>query len=168
MNNDWLKLKVARDLKKIKNAPNYLGITIYSNSEVYRIKSKFSKEYRNLIELVTNTLNYYENTSKEISQSNLDNMNFDLLVEVSKLNNVNVVDQPAFTYYSVDEHTMTSHQNSVIDFEGDALNHILHSNNIFFIYQIKKDKSRFKEIVDNKYCKSNRKNKLEKISNNQN
>jgi len=165
MKNEWLKIKIIRDIKNIKRYQKITGMLFYKLNYEYIITSKFSKEYKNLIELLINDL---FNKNIIISRTYLNTIDFNLFVEISKLNNVNIINQPAFIYYAIENNMVITHQGSVICFEGDVLNYIKHSNNIFYLYQIKPDYARFKEIKDNKYCKMNRKNKLEKIINNQN
>jgi len=161
MKNEWIKIKVIRDIKKIFKEKN--EVTLYSLLKSNDTKSKFTKEYRNLIELVINTLHEKENLRSVISMSYLKRIDFNLFVEVSKFNNVTIVDQPTFLNFSIKDNMTHTHQNSVVDFEGDLLEILKNSNNSFYVYKIEKKYTRYKEIHDNKFYKINTKNKLEKI-----
>ena len=164
MTTDWLKIKVIRDMRKIKI--NRYGMTLYSLRYKYSITSNFSREYRNLIELISSSLKICGNIN--ISESYLNSIDFELFTEISKLNNVTIIDQPSFIYGSIINNNLITHQDSVIDYEGDSLNYISHSNNSVYLYQINKNSARFKEINDNKFFKINIKNKLDNIRINEN
>jgi len=161
MTNEWLKIKVIRDIKNIKRNQKLSGMSLYTIRDKYSITSKFTKEYRNLIELINNSLIKCDNTN--ISESYLNSIDFDLFTEVSKLNNVTIIDQPSFIYGSMKNNNIITHQSSVISYEGDQLNHIKHSNNSIYLYQIEKNYARFKEMSDNKFFKINIKNKLNNL-----
>jgi hypothetical protein len=162
--NEWLKIKVCRDFNKInKQTSNSLFMINHLNN----IKKSFSPNYRILLEMVTNVYLYNNtNNAKKLTITDLNNMDFDIIVEVSKFNNVQIVNSPMFTYFHIENNNIFSNSLSVSSLENiDTLEYIkTHPGYMFHIYQISSNKARWHQREDKNLLKRNRKEKLKKLN----
>jgi hypothetical protein len=161
--NNWLKIKVCRDFNKfIAQSKNNLSLL---NNKAKKII--YSPNYLILLELVKNA--YIANViipSKKLTITDLNNMNFDFFVEVSKFNNVTIVNAPMFEYYYIENNNIFSNSLSVSSLENiDTLEYIkTHPGYMFHIYQISSNKARWHQREDKNLLKRNRKEKLKKLN----
>ena len=91
-------------------------------------------------------------------------MDFDFFVEVSKFNNVTIVNTPMFEYYYIENNNILSKSLSVGNLRVDTLEYIkTHPGYMFHIYQISYNMARWYQREDKNLLKRNRKEKLKKL-----
>jgi hypothetical protein len=165
MINDWLKLKIIRDTKKLKKF-------IYPGVEYNRFKSNLSQEYKNIISLSRNTINlqHFNNIlpSYDISISNLNKIDFDFLLKISKLENVIIVDTPAFMDFEIIDDNLHTIQRCVNETNQYNTYEFINKYDkyIFYIYIIDNNYVRWYMKEDRYYYKRlqmKRREKLQKI-----
>jgi hypothetical protein len=165
MINDWLKLKIIRDTKKLKKF-------IYPGVEYNRFKSNLSQEYKNIISLSRNTINlqHFNNIlpSYDISISNLNKIDFDFLLKISKLENVIIVDTPSFMDFEIIDDNLHTIQRCVNETNQYNTYEFINKYDkyIFYIYIIDNNYVRWYMKEDRCYYKRlqmKRREKLQKI-----
>jgi hypothetical protein len=165
MINDWLKLKIIRDTKKLKKF-------IYPGVEYNRFKSNLSQEYKNIISLSRNTINlqHFNNIlpSYDISISNLNKIDFDFLLKISKLENVIIVDTPSFMDFEIIDDNLHTIQRCVNETNQYNTYEFINKYDkyIFYIYIIDNNYVRWYMKEDRYYYKRlqmKRREKLQKI-----
>jgi hypothetical protein len=156
MSNEWLKIKIVRDIKKI---------TISGNNKHQQIKN-FSPSYLNLLSLIRNKW-FYNNDgipNRKISTKDLDKMNLKFLEEISKFENVTVVNSHIFEISIIEENNLFTRACVVGDIVCDTLEHIKYNQNyMFYIYQIDERYARWYRRYEKNLIKNRRKKKLNKI-----
>jgi hypothetical protein len=159
---ELLKIKIVRDFKKF-NKPN---LNIPQKKSIFK-----SQKYLNLLTLIRNTWYYtvpFPHTNKLVI-SNLDNIYINLLYEVSKLDNIEVIEIPRASYMYIENNQLLTKTFTVGDFRGDTLQFIKDNKNIyiFYIYQIGQNNARWYMREDKDRLKTirqkERKEKLKKI-----
>lgn len=165
--NDILKIKIIKDLNKISKP---IGSSLYQQTEINKIKTSFPKKYLNLLELIKNHIlkNRMTNISAitKFSISDLNKIDVDFLEEISKFNNINVVESPMFYEFIIQNNQLISNIATVGQVMYiDTKEYIKeHQNDLFYIYNIDLDNARWKQSRQNKaLIKWNRKEKLKKI-----
>jgi hypothetical protein len=168
LSEEWLKIKIVRDFNII-NKPQKTG---FFNVNVYQKNKLFgySPNYLNLLELIKNTwliqqIQQFQIATKKLHISDLDKMDIDFLEEISKLDNIEIVNSPYFQYMYIENNSVFTKSCFVDDIMTDTIKYIKeHSNNYtFHIYQINPDYARWYRREDKNRLKRNRRKKLEKL-----
>ena len=169
MSNEWLKIKIVRDVKRMKKSNH----SIFSRQSIL---SNMSLEYKNLLMLCKTKILYdYNNMKKtnngDISLSNLNKIDFDFLLKIAKLENVIAVEMPIFTEFEIVENKILSYNTQVKDVNQNSSYDFIQQNDkyIFKIYIVEENYARWDQKEDKEYAKKlqrKRKNKLNQIESN--
>lgn len=165
MSEELLKIKILRDIKKLKKF-------IYPGVEYNRFKSNLSQEYKNIISLSRNDINdkFYHKILKNynVSISNLNKIDFKFLLKISKMENVIIVDQPIFMDFEIVDNNIITIQRQVFETNQYNTYDFINKNDkyIFYIYTIENSHVRWYMKEDkyyNKRLQKKRREKLQKI-----
>ena len=86
-------MKIARDFNKIFYNKS---LSLLKQSQVNKLRSSYTPNYLNLLGLIRNAWLQQVIRTKKFGISDLTKINADFLEDVSKLNNIEVVDSPMF------------------------------------------------------------------------
>lgn len=165
MVSEWRKIKILRDFNKINKQQKLLG---YQNQQV--IKNQYSTKYWNFLELIRNhwLSSIVDLTTNKITLSDLNNIDLDLLEEVSKLDNINIASMPILIIPYIENDFLKTKTVQVSNIRADTLDYLKRNQNfIFYIYQIDKGSARWYKYEDRnwlkKITKERRKKKLQTL-----
>ena len=163
--NDILKMKIARDFNKIFYNKS---LSLLKQSQVNKLRSSYTPNYLNLLGLIRNAWLQQVIRTKKFGISDLTKINADFLEDVSKLNNIEVVDSPMFQRMYIENQDIKTTTCSVSQVRAlDTIQHIRnnHNNYIFHIYQIDEYSARWYRREDKNWLRKNRREKLENLQN---
>lgn len=164
--NDILKMKIVRDFNKIFYNKS---LSLLKQSQINKLRSSYTSNYLNLLGLIRNT--WFQQViipTKKFGISDLTKINAGFLEDVSKLNNIEVVDSPMFQRMYVENNTIKTITCSVSQVRVlDTIQYIKNNRNnyIFHIYQIDEFNARWYRREDKNWLRKNRRDKLENLQN---